>query len=155
MRTSHKGEAKKMSERSRIFAGLAAEIVFTILPLLVVLMVSLHGERATHFFAAPEWAFGAAILFGQTLVKFVSGLARGGEAATGPVALVVALLVVFGLVPSLFVLYITLQVLAADNDNVPGPWLQIFQVVLFWGAVAMYLVLGTVGETWSKTLKQR
>lgn len=138
-----------MSKRSRIFAGLAAEIVFTILPLLVVLMVLLHAHRATHFFGAPEWAFGAAILFGQTLVKFVSGLARGGSAATGPVALLVALLVVFGLVPSLFVLYITLEMLVAQHE--PGRWLQISQVVLFLGAVAMYLVLGTVGETWSKT----
>jgi hypothetical protein len=143
-----------MTKRSRIFAGLAAEIVFTILPLLVVLMVLLHAQRATHFFAAPEWAFGAAILFGQTLVKFVSGLARGGSAATGPVALFVALLVVFGLVPSLFVLYITLEVLVAQ-PNEPGRWLQISQVVLFWGAVAMYLVLGTVGETWSKMPEQR
>jgi len=142
-----------MSKRIRIVAGLAAEVVFTILPLLVVLMVLLHAQRATHFFAAPEWSFGAAILFGQALVKFVSGLSREGSAATGPVALLVALLVVFGLVPSLFVLYMTLQVVVIHGE--PGRWLQGFQVVLFVGAIAMYLILGTVGETWSKAREHR
>lgn len=140
-----------MSKRASVFAGLAAEIVFTILPLFVVLMVLLHASRASYFFAAPEWSFGASILFGQTLVKFMSGLSRGG-AATGPVKLCVALLVVFGLAPSLFVLYMTLEVGTAQLE--PGRWLQIFQVVLFCGAVAMYLVLGTVSETWSKMREQ-
>jgi hypothetical protein len=97
---------------------------------------------------SPEWSFGAAILFGQSLMKFVSGLARGGKAAKGPVALVLALLIVFGLVPSLLVLYITLQTTEAKLD--PSRWLQFFQVVLFSGGVAMYLLLGTVGELWTR-----
>lgn len=63
-----------MTERSRIFAGLAAEVSFAILPLLVVLMVLTYLQHASTFFASPEWSFGASILFGQTLVKFVSNL---------------------------------------------------------------------------------
>lgn len=139
----------KASERKRIFAGLAAEVAFGVLPLLIVLMVLLQTEHSTRMFAAPEWSFGAAVLFGQTLVKFVSGLARGGSAATGPVALIVALLVVFGLVPSLFTLIMALQALETRID--PARWLQILQVILFCGASVMYMLLGTIGEAWDKT----
>jgi len=93
-----------MPERGSILAGLAAEVSFAVLPLIVVLMVCIHLGSPSNFLASPEWSFGASILFGQTLVKFVSGLTRGAQAATGPVALAVALLVVFAIVPSLIVL---------------------------------------------------
>ena len=139
----------KPSERKRILAGLAAEVAFAVLPLLVVSMVLIHTEHSTRMFAAPEWSFGAAVLFGQTLVKFMSGLARGGAAATGPVALIVALLVVFGLVPSLFTLIMTLQAVETRTD--PARWLQFFQVILFCVASIMYMLLGTIGEAWNKS----
>jgi hypothetical protein len=73
---------------------------------------------------------------------------RGGDAATGPVALIVASLVVFGLVPSLLVLHMCLQ--ASETPGAASPWLQVFQVLLFIGAVGMYLLLGTVGEMWRR-----
>jgi hypothetical protein len=139
---------KNISVRTHVLSGLAAEVAFAALPLLVVLMVVVHANRSQHLFSSPEWSFGAAILFGQSLVKFVSGVARGGEAATGPVALLVALLVVFGLVPSLIVLDMTLQ--AAEEASEPARWLQLSQVAFFLLAAVMYMLLGTVGETWTK-----
>lgn len=147
-----KGPRKK-SELGPIVAGLAAEVAFAVLPLLVVLMVLAYANHSTRLFMSPEWSFGAAILFGQSLVKFVSGLARGGRAATGPVALVLALLIVFGLVPSLLVLYMTLH--TTEMNEHPPRWLQLFQVVLFCGAGAMYLLLGTIGEMWNKGVQQQ
>jgi choline-glycine betaine transporter len=137
-----------MSERSRILSGLSAEVVFAALPLFVVLIVLAHADHSRRLFMSPEWSFGAAILFGQSLTKFVSGLTRGGKAARGPVTLVLALVIVFGLVPSLLVLYITLQTVEAKTD--PSRWLQFFQVILFCGAAAMYLLLGAIGELWGR-----
>lgn len=137
-----------MAERGRILSGLAAEVAFAVLPLLVVLMVLAHTGHSRHFFMSAEWSFGAAILAGQSLMKFVSGLARGGKAAKGPVALVLALVIVFGLAPSLLVLYMTLETIETKVD--PSRWLQFFQVILFSGAAAMYLLLGTIGELWSR-----
>lgn len=137
-----------MSKRRRIVAGLAAEVIFAILPLLVVFMVLLIAQHPDHVFMKPEWSFGASILFGQALVRFVSGLAHGGRAATGPVALVVALIVVFGLAPSLFVLFWTLH--QAESRILPGRWQQAIQVVLFCGASVMYMLLGVIGESWEK-----
>jgi hypothetical protein len=170
---------ERASERNRICSGLAAEVAFALLPLLVVLMVVIHTGHSHRLFSSPEWSFGAAILFGQSLVKFVSGIARGGAAARGPVALFVALLVVFGLVPSLSVLHMTLETVetktdparwqqaclasgsttnptdqlkafqAAEASTEPATWLQASQVVLFLLASLMYMLLGLIGETWS------
>lgn len=137
-----------MSERTRILLGSTAEVIFTALPLLIVLMVFFHADHSVRLFTSPEWSFGAAILFGQSLAKFISGIATGGHAAHGPVALVVALVVVFGLAPSLFVLYLTLESSEAKID--PAPWLQFWQVVFFGMAAVVYIVLDTIGEEWSK-----
>ena len=136
-----------MSHRAHVASGLAGEVAFAVLPLLAVLMVLLYTDHSRRIFSSPEWTFGAAILFGQAVVKFVAGLARAGAAAPGPVALVDALLVVFGLVPSLLVLTMTLHSSELGKD--PSRWLQASQVVLFCGAAVMYMILGTIGEEWS------
>src|SRR6185295_11488878 len=50
--------------RRRVFAGLFAEVSFTTLPLLIMLIVLLNYEHGEHIVQSPEWSFGAAILFG-------------------------------------------------------------------------------------------
>lgn len=137
-----------MTKRTLIVSGLAAELTFAILPLLVVLMVVIHQKHSVHLFASPEWSFGAAILFGQSLVKFISGIVRGGGGAIGPIALVLAIVVVFGLVPSLFVLTLTLQAWESNHDPTRG--LQTLQVILFSGAAVMYILLGMIAELWNQ-----
>ena|SRR5438270_4029717 len=135
-----------MSERNSILCGLAAEVLFTVLPLLLVFGVLFHVHRTGRLFSYPEWSFGAAILFGQALVKFVSGLIRGGTVAIGPVVLALVLIIVLGLAPSLLVL--TLTLLSLEPNNTPGLaiWLQIGQVILFLLAAISYMVLGVVGD---------
>jgi hypothetical protein len=137
-----------MSERTRILVGLAAEVLFAVLPLVAVLLVLIHVGHAKKLLWSPEWSFGASILFGQALVKFICGLARGGAAATGPVGFAVALLVVFGLVPSLLVLTMTLQ--ATETAQSPASWLQWSQLVFFVIGSLVYILLGTVGEEWHR-----
>lgn len=135
-----------MAKRSHILSGLAAEVAFAVLPLLVVWMVLAYTNHGAHLFTSPEWSFGAAILFGQAIVKFVAGLARAGQAAPGPVAFVLTLVVVFGLVPSLLVLTMTLH--SSEMNSPLSKWLQVFQVLWFIGASLTYMTLGTIGEQW-------
>src|SRR5215475_12806633 len=137
-------ENRSMPSRGAIMAGLAAEVSFATLPLVVVVIVLIHIGHGPKILSHPEWSFGASILFGQTLVKFTSGLARRGHAATGPFALAVALIIVFALVPSLLVLTLALQ--TAEGGLVAGPWLRAFQLTLFLLSAAAYMVLGAVGE---------
>jgi|KBSSwiStaDraftv2_1062776.scaffolds.fasta_scaffold198976_2 hypothetical protein len=134
--------------RRRVFAGLFAEVSFTTLPLLIVLIVLLNYEHGEHIVQSPEWSFGAAILFGQALVKFMTGMAHGGRAAHGPVSLAITLIIVFGLAPSLLVLTLVLIDMEAIPRREPAEWLSVLQVVLFLLGAATYLVFGTVGELW-------
>ncbi len=162
-----------MSARGRIIAGLGAEVSFAILPLLVVAIVLIHQGPLLNLFASPEWSFGAAILLGQALVKFVSGFVQGGRAPRGSFTLAVALLIVFGLVPALVVNAMTVMATeatirpadlkrlpqsASDSSQTnssqpnsrreggPTPGLQISQVLLFGIGVLAYILLGAVGE---------
>jgi hypothetical protein len=136
------------SNRRRTIAGLFAEVSFAALPLLIVLMVLLNYRHGDHIVWSPEWSFGAAILFGQALVKFMTGMAHGGHAAHGPVALAITLIIVLGLAPSLLVLTLILMDLEADPRRQPADWLSVLQVVLFLCAAATYLVFGAIGELW-------
>jgi hypothetical protein len=136
------------SSRRRVVAGLFAEVSFAALPLLIVLMVLLNYRHGDHIIWSPEWSFGAAILFGQALVKFMTGMAHGGHAAHGPVALAITLIIVLGLAPSLLVLTRVLMDLEADPRRVPAGWLSMLQVVLFLSGAATYLVFGAIGELW-------
>lgn len=139
-----------MAGKSRIVSALAAEVAFAVLPLVVILMIAVHTNHVRGWFSSAEWAFAAAILFGQALVKFVVGLATGGRASAGPVALAVALIVVFGIVPSLTLL--TLVLLAAPGGGQIAAWLQFAQVAAFVIAVCSYVVFGTIGELWKERI---
>lgn len=145
---SREATAKHMVQRRRIILGLAAEVVFTLLPLLIVLIVSIHKAHSFRFLASTEWSVGAAILFGQSFVKLMVGVARRGKAAQGPIAFVTALLLVFGLVPSMIVLILILDSL--DGPTGVSLLLTILQVILFCLGVVTYILLGTVGEEWGE-----
>ena len=134
------------TRNKRVLSGLAAEITLATLPLLVTSFVLIHLTHFDGLLASPEWSFGAAILFGQTLAKFVSGLVSGGKAAPGPVSLILAAMIVFGIAPSLLILVVTLQ---ATEQHLPiDMWLKVGQVLLFIAAAALYMLLGAVSERW-------
>jgi hypothetical protein len=133
-----------------ILAGQTAEVLFSALPLVVMIMVLHQAHHDEVLWASPEWSFGAAILFGQIVIRFVNALIGAGiRALTGPVALTLAMVVVIGLAPSLTVLTMTLQAVEA---SVPVDlWLQLVQVCLFLLSAVTYLLLGTVGEVLAKS----
>jgi hypothetical protein len=135
----------------RVLCGLAAEVIFAILPLTVVLMVLLDIKESARWYASPEWSFGASILFGQALVKLLVGLVRGGRAHPGPVALVIALCILIGLTPSFFLLHITLRAESSCPYQGPGAWVEVAQILWFVVGAAVYIFLGAVGETWGRT----
>jgi len=138
----------EISDRPKVVSGLSAEVAFAVLPLLVVLMVFLDLHHSIGFFASPEWSFGAAILFGQSFIRLVTGLVQRGKAAQGPVALIIAMLLVFGLTPSIVALVFILR--ASELHSEPSLWMQVLQVALFALAAVAYVVLGTIGEEWNR-----
>jgi hypothetical protein len=133
----------------QLIPSLLAEVVFAMLPLLVVFVVLSVFHKYQRVLASPEWSFAAAILFGQAIVRFMTGFAHAGRAKPGPVALAVALVIVLGLTPSLMILSAILKAdFGGPSPEEPEMWIQIVQVVLFVLSAGTYLTFGALGEIW-------
>lgn len=102
-------------------------ILFVILPLIVLVIVRLYQESTFWgLLAFPEWSFGSAILFGQSIIKVIHAVARSrGDLIVVRLNLFVSGLIVIGLVPSLVVLSLILI------ESTPQNWLVILQIFLF------------------------
>src|SRR2546422_66704 len=91
------------------YSAIVAEFLFILVPLLVLTLVfQYQGKAWVSLFASPEWAFASALLFGQTVMKFVTGIASAAPASKERVALFVSLLLVLGLIPAMLVLALIL-----------------------------------------------
>jgi len=124
-----------------IKASLAAELLFTFLPFLVIFLVLAYTQEIPRMLYLPEWSFAAAILSGQAIVKFILGLLEFGDRVNlGIVALVVTATIVVILAPSLVVLSLILVTGSSPT------WLAIMQIVLFVLAVVLFLFLGRVSH---------
>lgn len=115
--------------------------MFVLVPLVVLTMVYLAGGKTTHtVLESPEWAFGASILFGQSIIKLVSGAIRLGTEKWETIVLIVAIVMVLGLVPSLIVLALIL------TNEPPNETLLIAQLILFVIGSIAFFILGALGH---------
>ncbi|MGI8548979.1 MAG: hypothetical protein ACR2M1_16935 [Gemmatimonadaceae bacterium] len=131
-------------------AGVRAELLFVVLPLIVLLLVlGVKAQGAIGqpqgfwklVLTAPDWSFAAAVLFGQSIVKFVSGIAASPRRRPwSRIAYVVSLVMVLLLAPSLTVLAFMLIL------PLPPLWLQALQLMLFIFGVVCFVVLGGAGQ---------
>ena len=129
-------------------AVLFADLLFILLPLIILaLMFGLRG-KLLQLLSSPEWSFVAAILCGQALVRFVSGIMADFKFQEQRVTMFVALLVVLGIMPSIVVLVLVLsEVVAQEPSASPLPLgLTYAQLISFVIAVVAFVVLGGTGE---------
>lgn len=126
----------------RALIGQISELLFALLPFAVVFLVFAYQNKGWEaYLMAPEWAFAAALLFGQTIVKVVQGTLRSGRLIVVPVVgLTISMLIVLGLVPSMVLLALIL------TANSAPLWVGISQVVLAVLASCFFILLGTVSE---------
>ena len=126
----------------RAFAVQSSELLFTVLPFIVIFLVLLYQDKSwIAYLMAPEWAFASAVLFGQTIVKLVQGtLRRKAGIKAENVALFVSALIVLGLTPSMSLLAIVLL-----SPTVPL-WVGITQVVFAFVAAAVFVILGSISH---------
>ncbi|RJP78601.1 MAG: hypothetical protein C4522_12560 [Desulfobacteraceae bacterium] len=131
-----------ITEKSlNIFFASISEFLFIVFPFVVIFIISLYISDTKPFIAKPEWAVAASILFGQSLVKWVSGIAAQKKSAVvSRVAFVVTLVIVCGLLPSIIVL--TLLLITPSSPT----WLNLTQIALFIIATVVFFLLGGLGN---------
>jgi uncharacterized membrane protein len=101
------------------------------------------GRSLQAIIQSPELSFASAVLFGQAIIKVVSGFAHTKPSGAEQPVFIIALIIVFGLVPSLVVLALLLSVS-------PTPFgLQLSQACLFVLGVIVFGLFGVNGHAQS------
>jgi len=118
------------------------DLLFVLLPLFVLLIVMANEYTSTKsLLESPEWSFAAAILYGQSVFKWmaaaVDAIGSGDDGRRwAPSAGVVATIIVLGLVPSLVILSLVL------TNIPPGRRLVALQISEFLGGVVAFVGTG-------------
>ncbi len=101
-------------------------MVFVALPMVVLLFVLKYKGHGHLIMESPEWAFAAAVLWGQGLIKLIRAIAEKGGAHGVRIGFLCSLNLVIGLVPSLIILAF---MLIAEPS--PPHWVVCVQMIWF------------------------
>jgi hypothetical protein len=116
------------------------EFLFVILPILIIFIVFWTHDHLDRFILSPEWSFASAIFFGSSIIKLVNGISAAGSFFDGFAELFIAIIIIFGLAPSLTIL--AMIVIAEDH---PDTLLVNIQLSLFIASAVSFLILGIIG----------
>ena len=141
--TGNGNETHKTHRKAAMYAILG-DLLFIVLPLVVISIVDVSvGRSLFAIIESPELSFGSAVLFGQTIIKVVSGFAHTKPSGAEQPVFIIALIIVFGLVPSLVVLALLLSV-----NPIPHG-LQLAQAAIFVLGVIVFGLFGVNGHALS------
>ncbi|HXM60186.1 MAG TPA: hypothetical protein VN950_04965 [Terriglobales bacterium] len=136
-----KAQLKKLVGKEKDVRALTtatSELLFVLLPFIVIGIGLAHrGEIRTIFFI-PEWSIVSAVIVGQTIVKVASASVGNIHVKKHPIILIMTILLVCLLVPILSILAI---VLTSPNISTTLAATQavffVLSTVVFWGASAI------------------
>lgn len=131
-------------------AGAIAEWLFAIVPLIVLSIVLSHLQHGGDVLESAEWSFGASVLAGQGVVRFVSGLVKGQDLSVDRVLLGVSAALVFVVVPANIVLALVLMNKEADPTKHLSSLMVTAQVSLFVVASLLFIVAASFGHLWAR-----
>ncbi len=118
-----------------------SEVLFVLLPITVFSLVHFYTDSNKNLFTSYEWSFATIILFGQSIVKFSSGVSNYKMVKRWQlVSIILSSIIVVGLIPSVLVLVLLL--VNKDQNN----WIYISQILLFMLSIVSYFVFGTTGQ---------
>ncbi|AKP25236.1 conserved membrane hypothetical protein [Leptospira interrogans serovar Manilae] len=119
---------------------IVSDIFFITAPLIIYFLVKANEGEILEFFKSPDIGYANIVLFGQTLVRFVSGIAKTNKKLSWQlISLLLTLIIVLGLFPSAVILMISLS--NKYNSN-----LYLFQWTLFVFAITIYFIVGSIGQ---------
>lgn len=124
-----------------LFYILISELLFTLLPILIIMIVRGYETKYDLIFYNTEWSIMAIILFGQSIVKFSSGISNSQKKFKWQlVSLIISIIIIFGLIPSIIILVINLL----DTSKTFST--HLVQIILFGISVFSYFLIGYLGQ---------
>ena len=129
----------KQTKKSNL--SLLSELLFTILPIIIIVMIRLIENNYSSIFLNSEWGIISVVLFGQSIVKFSSGLSNSTKKFRWQVvALVISGIIVLGLIPSIVYLIIIL------TKNIESNTVYLFQLIWFILSIITFFIVGKLGQ---------
>ena len=120
---------------------LTSEFLFTLLPIIILLIVRSYENNLSAIFYNTEWSIISLILFGQSIVKFSSGISNSNEKVRWQlVALVISVIIIYELIPSSIILVINLL----SESLSFGMYLT--QIILFVTSCITFFIVGAIGQ---------
>ncbi len=120
---------------------LTSEFLFTLLPIIILLIVRSYENNLSAIFYNTEWSIISLILFGQSVVKFSSGISNSNKKTRWQlVALIISLIIIFGLIPSSIILVINLL------SETLSFGMYIAQFILFVISCITFFIVGAIGQ---------
>jgi len=120
-----------------------SEILFVLLPLIIIIVFNLLNNNSFNIFHRSEWIFAAIVFWGQSIVKFISGLIKSQRKFKWQnIGFIITLIIILGLIPSTIILILILQL------DVPNTTLSIMQFVIFLLSIVGYYCFGTISQNY-------
>lgn len=121
--------------------AIIGELSFIFLPFVVILIVNLNKGEFSNLLQNSDWSLASAILYGQTIVKIIMGVAAQEHSFEYQrFGLVSALIIVLGLIPSVVIIGIF------EISGKLSTGLIITQFVLLFVAVWSFILFGAIGQ---------
>jgi hypothetical protein len=135
----HKNLTQKEMRSGKI--AMLPELFFVFLPLLIMILVSHLKNDLKSSLASPEWSLAATILFGQSALRFYSGINKvikqKGESKSEWVVFWSGLIFVLALLSA------TIYGLRLGYEDY---FLSFLQIPIFLLAVLLFVVFGGIGQ---------
>ncbi len=146
-------EGAHKTHRIAAMYAILGDLLFIVLPLVVISIVDVSiGRSLFAIIQTPELSFGSAVLFGQTIIKVVSGFAYTKPTGAEQPVFIIALIIVFGLVPSLVVLALLLSVSPIPYGFAVSSSMHVclggHRILLFWSERAC-----PISSVWKSTIR--
>ncbi|WP_156844494.1 hypothetical protein [Leptospira wolffii] len=131
-------EEKEHIGRARL--SLLSEFFFNILPLVILLIIQFSNNKST--LSIRDFIFVSIILYGQSIVKFASGVSNISQKSTWQlVSIIVSIVIVFGLTPSC-ILLVNLY------HTEPNCFVWVISVLNISLSILSFFVIGLMGQAW-------
>jgi hypothetical protein len=130
--------AENSEDDKKSFLSASTELVFVLLPFIVIGIVFAHLDQFRSIFFIPEWSIVSAVIIGQSIVKIASSSVGRANVEKEWIILVMASLLVGLLIPILIVLTIALTSPKISNTLATAQGIFfVVSCVIFWLASAI------------------
>lgn len=118
------------------------ELLFSILPLLIIFILHIALKKnVREIFTGTDISFVSVVLFGQTVIKFMSGIAKSDTKKNWQkIAFISSLLFILGIVPA-----VSFLIIIYTNKEI-SKIVYVFQSIWFLLAIITYWIIGTIGQ---------